>query len=239
MRKTRVTTRISGSTAKGDQRQPPVHAQHDGDNQNQNENVLEDGKDARGKHLVQRVHIAGQPGHQAPHRIAVKEADVHPLDVAEDLAAHVEHDLLSGPLHQVGLHELQQVAEHQRGQVDARNLGNAHHGIGTQPPGQRRRMGRRPRGHVAIHSDFGQVGAEHIRAGLEQDRHQRNNRLQLVGPKVGQQSPHQPAVISLAHNVVVVLLGFPVLLRLLLGHGLVSFYVDTRNAVVKGGCQNR
>ncbi len=32
---------------KGDQRQPPVHAQHDDDDESQNENVLEDGKDAR------------------------------------------------------------------------------------------------------------------------------------------------------------------------------------------------
>ena len=154
------------------------------DDQSQNENVLEDGEDARGEHLVQRVHIAGQPGHQAPHRIAVKEADVHALDVPEDLAAHVEHDLLSRPLHEVGLHELQQVAEHQGGQVDARDLGDSDHGIGAQPAGQSRRMRRRPSRHIAVHGDFGQIGAEHIRAGLEQDRHQRNNRLQLIRPKV-------------------------------------------------------
>ena len=56
-----------------------------------------------GEHLVQRVDIAGKPGDQPSHRIAVEEADVHALQVAEDLAAHVEHDLLPGPLHQVGL----------------------------------------------------------------------------------------------------------------------------------------
>ena len=32
---------------------------------------------------------------------------VHALQVAEDLAAQIEHDLLAGPLHQVGLEELQ------------------------------------------------------------------------------------------------------------------------------------
>ena len=112
---------------KGDQGQPPVHAQHDDHDQDENENILEDGKDPGGEHLVQRVHIAGQPGDQAPHGIAVEKAYVHALDVAEDLAAHVEHDFLSGPLHQVGLHELQQVAEHQRGQVDAGDLRHPHH----------------------------------------------------------------------------------------------------------------
>ena len=129
MRKTWVTSQDQRQHAKRNQRQPPVHAQHDDDDQNQHKNVLEDGKDARGKHLVQRVHIAGQPGDQASHRVAVEEADVHALDVAKDLAAHVEHDLLPGPLHQVGLHELQQVAQHQGAQVDAGDLGHAHRGF--------------------------------------------------------------------------------------------------------------
>ncbi len=98
-------------------------------------------------------------------------------------------------------------------------------------------MERRPRGHVAIHGDLGQVGAEHIRSGLEQDRHQRNDRLQLVGPQVGQQSAHQPAVISLADNIVVVLLGFAIFLGRWLSHGLqVLFYVAL---TANGGCQNR
>ena len=55
-------------------------------------------------------------------RIAVEKAYVHALDVAENLTAHVEHDFLSGPLHQVGLDELEQVTENQRGQIDARDL---------------------------------------------------------------------------------------------------------------------
>ena len=40
--------------------------------------------------------------------VAVEEADVHALDVAEDLAAEIEHDLLAGPLHEVGLDELEE-----------------------------------------------------------------------------------------------------------------------------------
>jgi hypothetical protein len=34
---------------------------------------------------------------------------VHALHVAEDVAAQVEHDLLAGPLHQVGLDELKEI----------------------------------------------------------------------------------------------------------------------------------
>ena len=104
-----------GQHGKGDQGQPPVHAQHDDHDEDENENILENGKDAGSEHLVQRVHIAGEPGDQAPHRIAVEKAYVHALDMPENLAAHVEHDFLSGPLHQVGLHKLEQVAEYQRG----------------------------------------------------------------------------------------------------------------------------
>ncbi len=158
----RVTAEDQRQHGEGDQGQPPVHAQHDDDDQDENEHILEDGEDPGGEHLVQRVHIAGQPGDQPPHRIAVEKAYVHALDVAEDLAAHVEHDLLSGPLHQVGLHKLEQIAEHQRGQVDAGDLGDPDHGIGAQPAGPCRRVERRPRGHVAIHGDLGQIGAEHV-----------------------------------------------------------------------------
>ena len=99
-----------GQHGEGDQRQPPVHPQHDEDNSGEHEDILKDGKDAGGEHLVERVHVAGEPRDQASHGIRVEETDVHALHVAEDLAAQVEHDLLPGPLHQVGLHKFQQNA---------------------------------------------------------------------------------------------------------------------------------
>ncbi len=118
-----------------DQGQPPVHAQHDDHDEDENENILKDGKDPGGKHLVQCVYIAGEPGDQPPYGIAIEKADMHALDVAEDLAAHVEHDFLPGPLHQVGLHKLEQVAKHQGGDIDAGNLRDPDPGIGAQPMG--------------------------------------------------------------------------------------------------------
>ena len=181
---------------------------HDDDDENQNEHILKDREHPGGEHFVQRVDIAGQAGDQAPYRIAVEKAYVHLLDVAEDLPAHVEHDFLPGPLHQVGLYELQQIAEDQRPQVNSGDLGDPGHGFGAQPARPRRRVERRPRGHVAIHGNFGEIRAEHVCPGLEQDRHQRNSRLQFVGPKVRQKPAHQPAVVCLADNVVVRLLRF-------------------------------
>ena len=41
--------------------------------------------------------------------------------------AHVEHDLLAGPLHEVGLDELEQVGEEQRAEVEEGDLRDAGH----------------------------------------------------------------------------------------------------------------
>ena len=60
------------------------------------------------------------PRHQPPTGLRSKNADMHPLDVPEDLAAQVEHDLLPGPLHQVGLQKLQRKRQQQRAKVQRR-----------------------------------------------------------------------------------------------------------------------
>ena len=80
---------------------------------------------ARGEHLVQRVHIGGDAGDEAADGIFVEENDILRLDVAEDLAAQIEHDLLAGPLHQVGLDELEEERHAKRGEIKARNLCDA------------------------------------------------------------------------------------------------------------------
>src|SRR5581483_7916858 len=109
----------------GDQRHLPVHVQHDDQNARQQEDVLEDGHHSGGKHLVQSIHIAGDPRDQPANRIAVEERDVQPLQVAENLAAQVEHYLLPGPLHYVRLGELQQEAEQQEADIHEGNLRDA------------------------------------------------------------------------------------------------------------------
>ena len=84
---------------KGDQGEPPVHPQHDQEDSGEHENVIKDRNYAGGKHFIQRVHVAGNARDQAANRIPVKEPDVHVLQVAEDLAAQIEHYLEAGPLH--------------------------------------------------------------------------------------------------------------------------------------------
>ena len=86
----------------------------------QHENVFDNGNHARGEHIVQCIHVGGHARHQAPHGILVEERDVHPLQMAVELAAQVEHHLLSGPLHQVGLGEFEEESEQQHAQVTGR-----------------------------------------------------------------------------------------------------------------------
>ena len=74
------------------------------------EEVVDDGQDAAGEHLVDGVDVGGEAGDQAADGVRVEEADVHALHVAEDVAAQIEHDLLAGPLHQVGLNEFEEVS---------------------------------------------------------------------------------------------------------------------------------
>ncbi len=109
-RKILVAQMMSGSTAKVISASFQFMFSMIADDAEQHEHVLEDRDHARGEHFVQRVDVGGDARDQPADRILVEEADVHVLQVAEDLAAQIEHHLLSGPLHEVGLHEFQREA---------------------------------------------------------------------------------------------------------------------------------
>ena len=89
------------------------------DDEGEGEDVLEDGEHAGGEHLVERVDVGGEAGDEAADGVAVVEGGRHALQVAEDLAAHVEHDLLAGPLHEVGLQQFEQEGEEQRAEIES------------------------------------------------------------------------------------------------------------------------
>ncbi len=175
--------------------------QHDHHDAEQDKDVFEDSEDAGGEHLVQRVHVRSETGDQTADGVAIKEGDVHALQVAEDLRTHVVHDLLAGPLHEVGLGKLQHVREAERADVDESDLGDAGGGriaeMASEPGGLAGAVVR----HVAVDGDFGQVGAEDVRESLEDDGNQRNAGLPLVGAQVFEQTAHQPAVIRLADDI--------------------------------------
>ena len=112
-----------------DDGQRPAHAQHDDNNGDQGDGVLEDIEHAGGKHLVERVDVGGDAGDEPADGIFIEKGDILRLDMAEDLAAHVEHDLLPGPLHQVGLQQFQQEGEGEREQIQTAKLSDAGRGV--------------------------------------------------------------------------------------------------------------
>ena len=181
----------------GDQRQPPVHVQHDDQDAQQHEDVFEDGDHARGEHLVQRIHVAGDAGHQPPHRVAVEEGNMQALQVAEYLRPQIEHHLLSRPLHDVGLGKFEQEAEQQQADVNACDLGDAGHRPGAEKAVQQG-VGFGVAGKIFIDRDLGEIGAEHVGARFQHDGDQGNDDLHPIGAQIGQQTFHQPAVICFA-----------------------------------------
>src|SRR5258708_38138902 len=109
---------------KSDERQLPVHHRHDGDDSGQHEDVLENGNHAGSEQLVKGIHVGGDARDKASNRVLVVKADVHMLQMTENLAAQVEHDFVSGPLHEVGLRELKDKAQSDNAGVDPPNLRN-------------------------------------------------------------------------------------------------------------------
>ena len=108
-----------------DQRQLPVHAQHDGQDAGEDEDVFENRHHARGKHFVEGVDVGGDAGDQAADRILVEKRNMQALQMAENLAAQIEHYFLAGPLHVVGLQILEQEAEDEQANIDPCDLRDA------------------------------------------------------------------------------------------------------------------
>ena len=138
--------------------------------------------------------------------------------------AHVEHDLLAGPLHEVGLRELKHVGEAESADVDEGDLGDAGGGrcaeMAAEPGGLAGNCTRGVVRHVAVDGDLGEVRAEDVRDRLEDDGDERDAGLPFVGAQVPEQAAHEPAVIRLADDIFFVGGGF--VIRLFLRTGLLS-----------------
>jgi hypothetical protein len=160
----------------------------------QHEEIFKDRHHARGEHFVQRVHVGGHARDQPPHGILVIKSHVHALQMTENLAAQVEHHLLSRPLHEVGLQEFKNEGEDQQPKINPGNLRDALERPRIQPVPQARHRPRSRR-QITVHRHFHQVGPQHVGKGLQNDGHKRNPHLPAVRTQVGQQPPHQTAVI--------------------------------------------
>jgi hypothetical protein len=118
---------------------------------------------------------------------------MHALEMAEDLAAQIEHHLLPGPLHEVDLCELQEEDRDLDAEKDPGDLRNAGEGFGTQEAIEE--AVRRTLNEVFVDRRFRQVGTEHVHGGLHHDGDYSKHHLPAVSAQIGQQPFHQTAVI--------------------------------------------
>jgi len=71
------------------------------------------------EHFVQGVDVSGDAGDQAARPGSCRRRRRAGAADGGNLAAKIEHHFLSGPLHEVGLQELEQKTEHQQSNINA------------------------------------------------------------------------------------------------------------------------
>jgi len=133
----------------------------------------------------------------------IKERGLHALQVTEDLAAKIEHDLLAGPLHHVGLRKFEYVGKKQCTEVEAADLGNAGHGSRAKMAREPGELGRWRIGHVGVDRDLYQVGTHHVGGSFEKDGESGEPGLQFVGFEISKETAHQASVVGLAGDFIV------------------------------------
>ena len=111
-----VTRKKNGQHREGHESEPPVEGQHHPHDPEEREEVAEDRDDARREELVHGVHVGRDPRDQPPDGVLVEVGDVQALEVAEDLRAHVQHDLLARHLEDEHLAEAHDERGEQRQQ---------------------------------------------------------------------------------------------------------------------------
>ena len=121
--------------------------------------------------------------------------------MAEDLGAEIEHDFLSGPLHEVGLEELEGVGEEQGGEVEEAEFGDASHGARAEVAGEPRELCAGGVVHVGVDGDLDEIWADDIGGGFEDDSDAGEGGLELVGAQVGEEAAHEASVVGLADHV--------------------------------------
>src|SRR5689334_1153472 len=117
------------------------------------------------------------------------------LEMTEDLAAQIEHNLLPGPLHVVDLREFQDEDGQLDAEVDGSDLCNAVEGVraeeAVEEPVRRAFVPHQ----VLVDRSFRKVGANDVCTRLEHNRDQREYHLPAVWAEIRQQPLHQAAVI--------------------------------------------
>ena len=140
-----------------------------------------------------------------PTGLRSKKATCLELDVAEDLAAEIEHDLLAGPLHEVGLDEGEDEAEDVGEEVERGEFGDAGIGVDGEVTGEPGLggLGAGVGRHVGVDARFEEERADDLGERNEEDGDGGKRDLRLVRGEIGEETAHQAAVVNLADDIVV------------------------------------
>jgi hypothetical protein len=122
-------------------------------------------------------------------RVAVVELQVELVQVREDLHAQVEHHPLTRHLHRPGL----RVLECKRGKQGCQ----VHRGDG-------REAGQIASRDIAVDDDLREVRRRQLQGRVANDRRDGEDHLRAIRAQIPQQPPHEPAVVCLSQDLVVV-----------------------------------
>ena len=136
--------------------------------------------------LVQCLDVARDAGHEAAHRILVVEAQVEPLELAEDFRSQVVHDPLAQPGREDGLGVEQDEAEHDRPEVCGGERG------------QQRCVAIRNR---VVQGNPGQPGPDDLEKGSGHEDGDGQSDVAPIRPEVLEKPPHQAGVVPLSERL--------------------------------------
>src|SRR5581483_2100111 len=111
------------------QRKPPVDTEHYDGHDGERKKVVDDGENSAREHLVDGIDVGGEARDKAADRVGVEKAYVQALHLAEYLTSQIEHDLLPGPLHQVGLDEFEEIRADLEAKINRCQLRDAARGV--------------------------------------------------------------------------------------------------------------
>ena len=199
-----MTKTTTGITSSMNASHPGAHPQHHHDYEAQRENVAEDRNQAGGPQFIQGVDVGGDASDHAAHRIAVVVGNVEALQVLHQFAAQIEHGELAGTLHQIGFRELAQESDHNRGEIERRDLRESGPDVGgepvVQPTVEQRDLGMLGVDQVTVDGQFGEQRPDHLRHRLRQQESERDHHRSAIGPEVADQPPHQTAVVGFTED---------------------------------------
>jgi hypothetical protein len=145
--------------------------------------ISRDRNDARGKQLVEHIHVGRYTRHQAPDGMAVVEAHAHRLQVAENFMTQVEHDALSGVIHHLDLRGAKHETDHLHAKVNQNDPLQRRPAVCRQPGIDRRRSSGL-RVEAVVDRNFGEIGTRDAEYRMQQEKADRGHDPAAVRPQI-------------------------------------------------------